>query len=159
MPKIKVALVGVGNCASALVQGVQFYSKIDNKEEAIGLRHLYLGGYHPRDIEFVCAFDIDERKVGKDLSKAIFAQPNNTLKFAEVPLLNSPVWKGPVLDGVGEYLKEIMKASSSPAVNVAQKLRESRAEIVLNLLPSCKSLPLVRRASIAGRMCLHQRNA
>lgn len=136
MAKIKVALVGVGNCASALVQGVQFYKGVDNKEEALGLRHLYLKGYHARDIEFVCAFDIEERKVGKDLSKAVFAPPNNTLKFADVPRLNVPVLKGPVLDGLGEYLKEIVKVSLSPESNVTQKLRDSKAEIVLNLLPS-----------------------
>jgi len=136
MAKIKVALVGVGNCASALVQGIQFYKQADNKEEALGLGHLYLGEYHPRDIEFVCAFDIEERKVGKDLSKAIFAPPNNTLKFAEVPQLNVPVLKGPVLDGVGEYLKEIVKVSQSSESNVIQKLRDNKAEIVLNLLPS-----------------------
>jgi len=136
MAKIKVALVGVGNCASALVQGIQFYKDVDVKEQALGLRHLYLGGYHPRDIEFVCAFDVEERKVGKDLSKAIFAPPNNTLKLAEVPQLNVPVLKGPVLDGVGSYLKEIVKVSKSSESNVTQKLRDSKAEIVLNLLPS-----------------------
>jgi len=136
MSKIKVALVGVGNCASALVQGIQFYKDVDDKEQALGLRHLYLGGYHPRDIEFVCAFDVEERKVGKDLSKAIFAPPNNTLKLAEVPQLNVPVLKGPVLDGVGSYLKEIVKVSKSSESNVTQKLRDSKAEIVLNLLPS-----------------------
>jgi myo-inositol-1-phosphate synthase len=136
MAKIKVALIGVGNCASALVQGVQFYKKVESQEEALGLRHLYLRGYHPRDIEFVCAFDIEERKVGKDLSKAIFAPPNNTLKFAEVPQLNVPVLKGPVLDGVGAYLKKMVRLSLTPETNVTRKLRESQAEIVLNLLPS-----------------------
>jgi len=136
MAKIKVALVGVGNCASALVQGIQFYEKVDNKEKALGLRHLNLGDYHPRDIEFVCAFDIEERKVGKDLSKAIFAPPNNTLKFADVPRLNVPVLKGPVIDGVGPNLKEIIKVSLSAESNVTQKLRDSKAEIVLSLLPS-----------------------
>lgn len=136
MAKIKVALVGVGNCASALVQGIQFYKEVKNKEEALGLKHLHLGGYNPRDIEFACAFDIEERKVGKDLSKAIFAPPNNTLEFADVPRLDVPVLKGPVLDGVGAYLKEIVKVSLSPESNVTQKLRDSKAEIVLNLLPS-----------------------
>ncbi|MGD8506753.1 MAG: inositol-3-phosphate synthase [Candidatus Bathyarchaeota archaeon] len=136
MAKIKVALVGVGNCASALAQGIQFYKKADNKKEALGLRHLHLGEYHPKDIELVCAFDIEERKVGKDLSKAIFAPPNNTSKFADVPQLNVPVLKGPILDGVGAYLKEIVKVSPSPESDVAQKLRESKADILLNLLPS-----------------------
>ncbi len=136
MEKIKVALVGIGNCASALVQGFQFYKESDNKDEAPGLRHLYLGGYHLRDIEFVCALDIDENKVGKDLSKAILEPPNNTLKFADVPRLDVTVLKGPVLDGVGTYLKEIVKISHTPEANVTQKLRDSEAEIVLNLLPS-----------------------
>ncbi len=136
MAKIKVALVGVGNCASALVQGIQFYKKVDSKEEALGLRNIYLGKYHPRDIEFVCAFDIEERKVGTDLSEAIFAPPNNTLKFTDVPKLNVRVLKGPILDGVGAYLKEIVKISLTSESNVAQELKESKAEIVLNLLPS-----------------------
>ncbi len=136
MTKIKIALVGVGNCASALIQGIQFYKEIDKNEDALGLRHLYLGGYHPRDIEFVCAFDIEERKVGKDLSKAMFSPPNNTLKFADVPQLNVPVLKGPVLDGVGEYLKEIVKISPSLDSEVTQELRDRKAEIVINLLPS-----------------------
>ena len=136
MAKIRIALVGIGNCASALAQGIQFYKEADSKKEALGLRHLQIGGYHPRDIEFVCAFDVEERKVGKDLSKAIFALPNNTLKFADVPQLNVQVLKGPVLDGVGAYLKDIVKVSPSPESDVTQKLRESKAEIVLNLLPS-----------------------
>jgi len=136
MPRIKVALIGVGNCASALVQGVYHYGDVEKEEEAIGLRHLYLGDYHPRDIEFVSAFDIEARKVGKDLSEAIFSPPNNTLKFADVPKMNVPVWKGPVLDGVGEYLRNVIKISESPEVDVAQKLRESDADLVLNLLPS-----------------------
>jgi len=136
LSKIRVALVGVGNCASALVQGVHCYEDIHSQEEALGLRRLFLGGYHPKDIEFVCAFDIDARKVGRDLSEAVFRQPNNTLKFADVPRLRVPVFMGPVLDGVGEYLKRVVKVSESPEVNAAQKLREKKAEIVVNLLPS-----------------------
>jgi len=136
MSKIKVALIGVGNCASALVQGVYHYRSLEKEAEAVGLRHLFLGGYHPRDVEFVSAFDIEARKVGKDLSEVIFSPPNNTLKFAEVPSLDIPVWKGPVLDGVGKFLKNIVKIDASPDVDVAQKLRENDAEIVVNLLPS-----------------------
>ncbi|MCD6537589.1 inositol-3-phosphate synthase, partial [Candidatus Bathyarchaeota archaeon] len=105
MSEIKVGLVGVGNCASALVQGVEYYRNIDDEANCIGLRHLYVGGYHPRDIKFVCAFDIASGKVGKDLSEAIFAEPNNTLKFADVPRLGVEVLKGPVLDGIGNYTK------------------------------------------------------
>jgi len=136
MSKIRVALAGVGNCASALLQGVNYYAKAEGEEQALGLRRLLLGGYHPRDIEFVCAFDIDARKVGRDLSEAVFAQPNNTLRFAEVPRLDAPVFKGPALDGVGEYLKSVVEISDSTEVDVAQKLRENKAEMVVNLLPS-----------------------
>jgi len=136
MPKIKVAVIGVGNCASATVQGVNYYRDIKEEGRTVGLSHPYLGGYHPRDIEFVSAFDIETRKVGKDLSEAIFSLPNNTLKFADVPNLNVPVLKGPVLDGVGDYLKDVVRISESPEVDVAQRLRESGAEMVVNLLPS-----------------------
>ena len=136
MSKIKVALVGVGNCASSIVQGVQYYTNIEREDEAVGLRNLFLKGYHPRDIEFVSAFDIETRKIGKDLSEAIFSSPNNTSKLVNVPLLEAPVLKGPVLDGVGASVKDMIQIASSPEVNVAQELDESRAEIVINLLPS-----------------------
>ena len=136
MPKIKVAIIGVGNCASALVQGVHYYRHVDKEAEALGLGRLFLGGYHPRDIEFVSAFDIDDRKVGKDLSEAVFSKPNTAVKLSNVPRLNVPVLKGPVLDGVGDYLKGVVRISESREVDVAEKLRESGAEIVVNLLPS-----------------------
>jgi len=136
MTKIRVALAGVGNCASALVQGVNYYAKAEKETQALGLRHLFLGGYHPKDIEFVCAFDIEARKVGKDLSEAVFSSPNNTLKFADVSKLGVPVLKGPVLDGVGDLLKNVVKVSEKPEVDVAEELKESKAEIVVNLLPS-----------------------
>lgn len=136
MSKIKVALIGVGNCASALVQGVHHYKDAESEEDAVGLKHVSLGGYHPRDIKFVSAFDIDSRKVGKDLSKAIFSPPNNTLRLAHIPKLDVSVLKGPVLDGVGEYLKDVVQISQSAEANVGQKLEESNAEIAINLLPS-----------------------
>jgi len=136
LSKIKVGLVGVGNCASALVQGIEFYRNVQRAEECIGLRHLYVGKYHPSDIEIVCAFDVSSEKVGKDLSEAIFAEPNNTLRFADVPELGVRVLKGPVLDGVSGYAKDIIKLDSSPEVDVAQSLKEAGAQIVLNLLPS-----------------------
>jgi len=136
LSKIKVGIIGVGNCASALVQGVEFYKEIEKVEECIGLRHLYVGKYHPKDIEFVCAFDVTSGKVGKDLSEAIFAKPNNTLKFADVPRLDVKVLKGPVLDGISEYAKGIVKVDPSPEADVAQSLKESGAETVLNFLPS-----------------------
>jgi myo-inositol-1-phosphate synthase len=136
LPKIKVALAGVGNCASALIQGLQYYSRCENAEESIGLRHLILGGFHPRDIQIVAAFDIDSRKVGKDLSEAIFALPNNAPKIVDVPPSNVIVQKGPVLDGVGEYTKNVVQISKEQEVDVAKKLKETGAEILLNLLPS-----------------------
>lgn len=135
MPKINVALVGVGNCASALVQGLHYY-KTCSGDECVGLRNPMLGGFRPKDIEMVAAFDIDNRKVGKDLSEAIFAQPNNVSKLAEVPLSNVTVHKGPVLDGLGEYTKHVVHVSSHSETNVAMALKQSNAEIVLNLLPS-----------------------
>lgn len=136
MSKIRVALAGVGNCASALVQGVNYYIAAEKEEQALGLKRLFLGGYHPRDIEFVCAFDIEARKVGKDLSKAIFSKPNNTLKFADVPDFDIPVLKGPVLDGIGPLLKKIIKESPEPEADTARELKRSKAEVLVNLLPS-----------------------
>jgi myo-inositol-1-phosphate synthase len=136
LPEIKVAIVGVGNCASAFVQGLQYYSKIENVKECSGLRNLYLGGFHPKDIKIVAAFDIDSRKVGKDLSEAIFAPPNNAPKMVNMQPCAVTVHKGPVLDGVGEYTKRVVQVSELPDVNVADILKESGAEIVLNLLPS-----------------------
>jgi len=135
-PKIKAALVGVGNCASAFLQGLQYYYKCEKEEECIGLRHLFLGGFHPRDIQIVAAFDIDNRKVGKDLSEAIFALPNNAPKLVNATKSDITVLKGPVLDGVGEYTKNVVQISNQPDVNVASVLKESDAEIVIDLLPS-----------------------
>ncbi len=136
MSKIKVALAGVGNCASALIQGVYYYRDVEDEEAAIGLKNLYLGGYHPRDVEFVCAFDVAEGKVGRDLSEAIFSKPNRTLRFADVPRLDVKVQRGPLLDGLsGEALK-ILKVNGSIEVDVADNLRESGAEILINMLPS-----------------------
>jgi myo-inositol-1-phosphate synthase len=136
LPKIKVALAGVGNCASALIQGLQYYGRCENAEESIGLRHLILGGFHPRDIQIVAAFDIDSRKVGKDLSEAIFALPNNAPKIVDVPPSNVIVQKGPVLDGVGEYTKNVVQISKEQEVDVAKTLKETGTEILLNMLPS-----------------------
>jgi len=136
MAKIKVALAGVGNCASALIQGLAYYSNFSDGKEVLGLRRPVLAGYHPRDVEVVAAFDIDARKVGRDLSEAIFAEPNNTMRFAEVPRLNVSVVKGRVLDGVGEYLKDVVEVDSSFETDVKQALKESETEILVNLLPS-----------------------
>jgi len=136
MDRIKVAIVGVGNCASALIQGVYFYGNIADEDEALGLRNLYLGGYHPSDVEFVCAFDVTASKVGKDLSEAIFAEPNNAMRFVDVPKMDIEVLRGPVMDGFSEDAMKAVKISEKPPVDVCGKLKESGAEIVVNLIPS-----------------------
>src|SRR5258705_12896544 len=104
--KVRVAIIGVGNCANAFVQGVHYYRDADAAERVPGLMHVDLGGYHVRDIEFTAAFDIDSEKVGKDLSEAIWAGQNNTIKFADVPHLDVPVYRGMTHDGLGKYLKQ-----------------------------------------------------
>jgi myo-inositol-1-phosphate synthase len=136
MSKIRVALAGVGNCASALVQGANYYISPEKDEQALGLKRLFLGGYHPRDVEFVSAFDVEARKVGKDLSLAIFSKPNNTLRFANVPNVGVPVLKGPVLDGIGSLVKKVVKESNQPEADVVRELKQSKAEILVSLLPS-----------------------
>ncbi|MGD6808131.1 MAG: inositol-3-phosphate synthase [Candidatus Bathyarchaeia archaeon] len=136
MPKVKVALIGVGNCASAFLQGLQYYGKAVKPEEFVGLRNPSLAGYTPSDIEVVAAFDVDERKVGLDLSEAIYAKPNNTPQVAQVPKTGVTVNKGPLLDGVGVSTKTIIKESSTPEADVAKILKDAGAEMVLNLLPS-----------------------
>src|SRR3982750_407425 len=107
--KIRVAIIGVGNCASSLVQGVEFYKNAREDEAVPGLMHVNLGGYHIRDIEFTAAFDIDASKVGRDLSEAIFAPPNNTFKFSEVPRLGVQVKRGMTHDGLGKYVSDIVR--------------------------------------------------
>src|SRR5213080_698565 len=112
--KVRVAVIGVGNCASSLVQGVHYYREAKPDDFVPGLMHVNLGGYHIRDIEFTAAFDIDERKVGRDLAEAIYAEPNNTFRFADVPKLGVPVYRGMTHDGLGKYLSEkITKAPGS----------------------------------------------
>ncbi|MCX8171857.1 MAG: inositol-3-phosphate synthase [Candidatus Bathyarchaeota archaeon] len=132
LPRIKVGLIGVGNCASALVQGV-YYCR--SRGDSVKLKYPEIGGFRPEDIEFVCAFDISEGKVGRDLSEAIFAPPNNAPKISDVPNLGVEVLKGPVLDGLNEYTKRIIKVNPALEVDVAEKIRESGAEIMVNLLP------------------------
>ena len=132
MAKIRVAIAGVGNCASALIQGLQYYAK---KGPSEGLTYWDLGGYTPKDIQFVAAFDVNSKKVGKDLSQAIYQPPNNTQKIVDVPRLDVKVKKGPVLDGIGKYLKEVVALSSEPEQDVAAELKGSGAEILVNYLP------------------------
>jgi len=135
LPKINVALAGIGNCASAFIQGLHYYANMD-KSKCEGLRHPSLGGFEPKDIQIVAAFDIDQRKVGKDLSEAIYAPPNNAPKVTDVSSLSVIVHKGPVLDGVGEYTKNVVHISEASDVSVSKLLSDSEAEILLNLLPS-----------------------
>lgn len=135
--KIKVAVAGIGNCASALIQGIAYYGIHGNgkSSESIGLTSFNLGGYEPDDIEFVAAFDVIDSKVGKDLSEAILAKPNNTAKIANVKKLNIAVEKGEVLDGLGKHYSEKVRVSDKPPVNVAKVLKDTGAEMLLNYLP------------------------
>ncbi len=135
MGKIKTAIIGVGNCASSLVQGVFYYKNASEKDFVPGLMHVNLGGYHIKDIEFVGAFDINDVKVGKDLSEAIFSFPNNTYKFSEVPLIGVKVLRGPSLDGLGKYLRGYINESKEKPVDVKKALKDSGAEVVINFLP------------------------
>ncbi len=134
--KVRVAIVGVGNCASAFVQGVEHYRKADPTKEVPGLMHTDLGGYHVSDIEFTCAFDINRTKVGKDLGQAIWANPNNTMKFAKVPSkIGAPVYRGMTLDGIGKYAKEKIKKAPGETADIATILRETRTDVVVSYLP------------------------
>jgi myo-inositol-1-phosphate synthase len=133
--KVRVAIIGVGNCASSLVQGVHYYQQAPDDEFVPGLMHVNLGGYHIRDIEFSAAFDVDAAKVGKDLCEAIFAGPNNTIKFADVPHLGVPVHRGTTHDGIGRYLSDVITTSEEPAADIVQILRETRTDVVVSYLP------------------------
>ena len=133
--KIRVAVIGIGNCASALVQGVHFYQNAPEDAFIPGLMHARLGPYHVRDIEFTAAFDIDVNKVGKDLSEAIFAPPNNTYRFAEVPYLNVPVYRGMTHDSLGKYLSQVIQKAPGPTADIRGILQDTRTEVVVNFLP------------------------
>ena len=133
--KVRVAIIGVGNCASALVQGVSYYRNAEPDEPVPGVMHVRLGGYHIRDIEFSAAFDVDHTKVGKDLAEAIFLPPNNTLKFSGVPALGVPVRCGMPHDGLGKYLGQRITLASGPAADVARILTETETQVVVNYLP------------------------
>jgi myo-inositol-1-phosphate synthase len=133
--KVRVAIIGVGNCASSLVQGVHFYRDAKEEEQIPGLMHIRLGGYHIGDIEFTAAFDVVDTKVGKDLSEAIFAYPNNTYKFSEVPPLNVPVSRGMTHDGLGKYLSQIVKKAPGPTSDIIGILKETKTDVVVNFLP------------------------
>ncbi len=133
--KVRVAIIGVGNCASALVQGVTFYRDVAAEAVVPGLMHPVLGGYHVGDIEFSAAFDIDAEKVGKDLSEAIFCGLNNTAHFCDVPPLGVPVQRGMTHDGLGKYLSQVIRKAPGPTADIVRILKETKTDVVVNFLP------------------------
>ena len=133
--KVRVAIIGVGNCAAALVQGVQYYKDAADDAEIPGLMHATVGGYHVRDIEFVAAFDVTADKVGKDLSEAIWAHPNNTIKFADVPFLNVPVSRGMTHDGLGKYVSTVVTKAEGPTDDVIGILKSTNTDVIINFMP------------------------
>jgi myo-inositol-1-phosphate synthase len=132
---INVAIIGVGNCASSLVQGVHYYKDAKENEFVPGIMHVNLGGYHIRDINFVAAFDIDKNKVGKDLAEAIFTKPNNTYKFTDVPTMGVIVQRGMTHDGLGKYLSQIIQKAPGSTADIVGILKETKTDVVLNYLP------------------------
>ncbi len=135
MSKVRVAIIGVGNCASSLVQGVEYYKKATEKDFVPGLMHVNLGGYHISDIEFSAAIDIDKNKVGKDLAEAIFTKPNNTFKFSGVPKTGIKVQRGMTHDGLGYYLSQIIEKAPGDTVDIVKLLRDTKTDVVVNYLP------------------------
>src|SRR3954465_5910201 len=134
--KVRVAIIGVGNCASSFVQGVHFYRDADAAHAVPGLMHVDLGGYHGRDIEFTCAFDVNETKVGKDLGEAIWADPNNTIKFSDVPAsLGAPVYRGMTHDGIGKYLSQKITKAPGETADIVGILKETHTDVVVSYLP------------------------
>src|ERR1700755_2990431 len=132
MGSVRVAVVGVGNCASSLVQGVEYYRDADPASRVPGLMHVKFGPYHVGDIEFVAAFDVDAKKVGRDLAEAIVASENNTITICDVPPTGVTVQRGPTYDGLGEYYREIITESDQPAVDVVAALREARVDVMVS---------------------------
>jgi myo-inositol-1-phosphate synthase len=136
MSKVRVAIVGVGNCASSLVQGLHFYRDADPGEQIPGLMHVRLGPYHVSDVEIAAAFDVDGKKVGRDVAEAVFAEPNNTIRFVEdLPPSGVQVQRGPTYDGLGRYYREVIRESDEEPVDVAAALREAGVDVVINYLP------------------------
>jgi myo-inositol-1-phosphate synthase len=135
MSTVRIAIVGVGNCASSLVQGLTYYRDADPSEDVPGLMHVELGGYHVRDVEVVAAFDVDAKKVGKDVAEAIFTEPNNTIRFSDVAPLGVPVSRGHTLDGLGIYYRETVVESDEPEADIVQVLRDTRADVLVSYLP------------------------
>ena len=136
MSKVRIAIVGVGNCASSLVQGLAYYRDADAAEKVPGLMHVELGGYHVRDVEVVAAFDVDAKKVGRDVAEAIFSEPNNTIRFADdVPPTGVVVSRGRTLDGLGEFYRDVITESDEPEVDVVRVLRDAEVDVVVSYLP------------------------
>jgi myo-inositol-1-phosphate synthase len=135
MGAVRVAIVGVGNCASSLVQGVEYYKNADPDSRVPGLMHVRFGPYHVRDLEFVAAFDVDAKKVGRDIAEAIVASENNTIKICDVAPTGVTVQRGPTMDGLGEYYLQIITESDEPPVDVTAALRESGADVLVSYLP------------------------
>src|SRR3712207_6348076 len=135
MGSVRVAIVGVGNCAASLVQGVHYYRDADPSSTVPGLMHVQFGDYHVRDVEFVAAFDVDAKKVGFDLSDAIVASENNTIKICDVPPLGVPVQRGHTLDGLGRYYRETIEESDVEPVDVVAALREAEVDVLVSYLP------------------------
>ena len=135
MGSVRVAIVGVGNCASSLVQGVEYYRNADPNDRVPGLMHVVFGDYHVSDVTFVAAFDVDAKKVGMDLAEAIVASENNTLKLCDVPPTGVTVQRGPTFDGLGQYYREIIDESTAEPVDVAQTLRDAEVDVVVSYLP------------------------
>lgn len=133
--KVKVAIIGVGNCASSLVQGVEFYKDAEDDAQIPGLMHANVGGYHISDIEFTAAFDVVASKVGKDLSDAIWAEPNNTIKFSKVPKINVPVHRGMTHNGIGKYLSTVVEKAQGPTDDIVNILQETETDVVVSYLP------------------------
>jgi myo-inositol-1-phosphate synthase len=133
--EVRVAIVGVGNCASSLVQGVEYYQNADESANVPGLMHVTFGQYHVRDVKFVAAFDVDAKKVGFDMSEAIFASENNTIKIADVPPTNVLVQRGPTLDGIGKYYADTIDLSDAEPVDVVQTLKDAQVDVMVSYLP------------------------
>ncbi|NKQ34110.1 MAG: inositol-3-phosphate synthase [Chloroflexi bacterium] len=133
--KVRVAIIGVGNCANALVQGIHYYQDAPDDAEIPGLMHATVGGYHVRDIEIVAAFDVVKGKVGEDLSQAIWAAPNNTIKFTDVPNLGIPVHRGMTHDGIGKYVSTVVEKAEGPTDDILGILKETQADVIVNFLP------------------------
>jgi myo-inositol-1-phosphate synthase len=135
MNEVRIAIVGLGNCASSLIQGLEYYRDADPSHRVPGLMHVELGGYHIRDVRVVAAFDVDAKKVGKDVSEAIFTEPNNTIRFSDVPPTGVTVLRGPTLDGLGTYYRDTIVESDEPEADVADILRDTRADVLISYLP------------------------